>query len=195
LRCRLMSRTTTKDLFCASIMKLDKVKLAVRNNRTLNIGTSLFIAEDEWRLVTMFADGERISEALRIGATVFLVKSSEPNQMPKVLGDGHHHGAIMPTMELHKIKRFRLTRISSGKLESLSPREAEVFELLTLGLFYAEIGEKLNIGMETVRTHVKRICSKMHVRNRVEAVAKCKTKAQWSEISSSVLKKQVNYVL
>ena len=54
----------------------------------------------------------------------------------------------------------------------MSPREREVLELLAEGLIYKEIGDKLNIGTETVRTYVKNICQKMHVRSRLEAVAR-----------------------
>ncbi len=56
--------------------------------------------------------------------------------------------------------------------EDLSPREKEVLDLLASGYIYKEIGDKLGIGAETVRTHVKNICEKMHVRSRLEAVAK-----------------------
>ena len=45
-------------------------------------------------------------------------------------------------------------------------------DLLASGYIYKEIGDKLNIGVETVRTYVKNICQKMHVRNRLEAIAK-----------------------
>jgi DNA-binding CsgD family transcriptional regulator len=45
-------------------------------------------------------------------------------------------------------------------------------DLLAQGFIYKEIGEKLNIGAETVRTHIKNICLKMHVRGRIEAVAR-----------------------
>jgi DNA-binding NarL/FixJ family response regulator len=58
------------------------------------------------------------------------------------------------------------------RAETLTPRDREVLELLVMGLLYKEIGEKLNIGTETVRTHVKHICKKMEVRSRVDAVVK-----------------------
>jgi DNA-binding CsgD family transcriptional regulator len=51
-------------------------------------------------------------------------------------------------------------------------REQEVLSLLSSGYHYKEISDRLGIGIETVRTHVKNICEKMHVRNRVEAVTK-----------------------
>ncbi|MGH7971114.1 MAG: helix-turn-helix domain-containing protein, partial [Limisphaerales bacterium] len=56
--------------------------------------------------------------------------------------------------------------------DDLSPREHEVLDLLACGYIYKEIGDKLGISPETVRTYVKNICEKMHVRSRVEAVGK-----------------------
>jgi DNA-binding CsgD family transcriptional regulator len=47
-----------------------------------------------------------------------------------------------------------------------------VLDLLSSGYIYKEIGDKLGIGPETVRTYVKNICEKMHVRSRLEAVAR-----------------------
>jgi RNA polymerase sigma factor (sigma-70 family) len=56
--------------------------------------------------------------------------------------------------------------------ENLSAREQEILQLLTDGLLYKEISEKLNIGRETVRTYVQRIYEKLQVRTRTEAVVK-----------------------
>jgi len=59
-----------------------------------------------------------------------------------------------------------------GDQKELSPREQQVLDLLAKGLIYSEIGRELNIGEETVRSHVKQICRKLNVRNRIEAIAK-----------------------
>ena len=58
------------------------------------------------------------------------------------------------------------------KLRFLTSREQDVLSLLASGCLYREIGGQLDIGVETVRTHVKKICKKMQARNRLEAVAK-----------------------
>jgi DNA-binding NarL/FixJ family response regulator len=70
------------------------------------------------------------------------------------------------------VQHFHLLGPSSAEAENLSPREQQVLALLASGFIYKEIGDKLKIGVETVRTHVKSICQKMHVRNRLEAVAR-----------------------
>jgi len=63
-----------------------------------------------------------------------------------------------------------LHTLSKG-MKDLSPREQEVLELLATGLTYRKIAIKLNIGEETVRSYVKQICQKLHVSNRIEAIA------------------------
>jgi DNA-binding NarL/FixJ family response regulator len=70
------------------------------------------------------------------------------------------------------VQHFHLLNRSSQDGENLSPREEQVLDLLASGFIYKEIADKLNIGAETVRTYVKNICHKMHVRSRIEAVAK-----------------------
>ncbi len=137
-----------------------------------NMTMGLPVVENGWGLLTTFEDGERILESLLAGGSVFLVRSSNLAQLTPFAGEDNRGGAIMPRIELQAMNKFHLLRISSNKVECLSPREHEVLELLASGFFYREVGKKLDIGMETVRTHVKKICSKMRVRNRIEAVAK-----------------------
>jgi NarL family two-component system response regulator LiaR len=129
-----------------------------------NITRGSSVVEHGWKLLTTFEDGERIMETLLSGGSVFLVRPSNLDHLTTITGDDKY--------ELQEMKHFHLIRISSAEVGSLSLREKEVLELLASGLFYGEVGKKLDIGLETVRTHVKNICSKMHVRNRVEAVAK-----------------------
>ena len=67
---------------------------------------------------------------------------------------------------------FQQAAASSQAAENLSPREHEVLELLSRGLIYKEISEKLGISYETVHTYIRRIYEKLQVRTRTEAVAK-----------------------
>jgi len=116
-------------------------------------------------MVTVYEDSERIFRALKAGANGYLVKSSPPEQLLAAIRDVYKGGAPMSSHIASKVvKHFHLV--------GNSPREREVLELLASGFIYKEIGDKLNIGTETVRTYVKNICQKMHVRSRLEAVAK-----------------------
>jgi DNA-binding NarL/FixJ family response regulator len=124
-------------------------------------------------MVTVYEDSERIFRALKAGASGYLVKSGPPEQLLESIRDVYKGGAPMSSHIARKVVRhFSLIGISPTETENLSNREREVLELLSQGFIYKEIGDKLNIGMETVRTYVKNICYKMHVRSRLEAVAK-----------------------
>ena len=124
-------------------------------------------------MVTVYEDSERIFRALKAGANGYLVKSSPPDQLLEAIRDVYKGGAPMSSHIARKVvKHFHLIGPSTIEPENISPREREVLDLLSQGYIYKEIADRLNIGAETVRTHVKNICQKMHVRSRLEAVAK-----------------------
>ena len=124
-------------------------------------------------MVTVYEDSERIFRALKAGANGYLVKSSPPEQLLEAIRDAYKGGAPMSSHIARKVvQHFHLLGPSTVETENLSPRERQVLDLLAMGLIYKEIGSKLDIGTETVRTYVKNICQKMHVRSRLEAVAK-----------------------
>jgi DNA-binding NarL/FixJ family response regulator len=124
-------------------------------------------------MVTIYEDSERIFRALKAGANGYLVKSSPPEQLLAAIRDAYTGGAPMSSHIASKVvKHFHLVGNSPREAENLSPREREVLELLAQGFIYKEISDQLSISTETVRTYVKNICLKMHVRSRVEAVAK-----------------------
>jgi DNA-binding NarL/FixJ family response regulator len=124
-------------------------------------------------MLTVYEDSERIFRALKAGAAGYLVKSAPPNKLLEAIVDVSKGGAPMSSHIARKVvQHFHMLGPASAAEESLSPREREVLDLLASGYIYKEIGEKLGIGIETVRTHVKSICQKMHVRSRLEAVAR-----------------------
>ena len=127
-------------------------------------------------MVTVFEDSERIFRALKAGASGYLVKSRPPDQLLGAIRDVHSGGSPMSSHIARKVvQHFHLLDPSPKEAENLSPREEQVLDLLASGFIYKEIGDQLNISVETVRTYVKNICNKMHVRNRLEAVAKHRT--------------------
>jgi DNA-binding NarL/FixJ family response regulator len=124
-------------------------------------------------MVTIYEDSERIFRALKAGANGYLVKSSPPEQLLESIRDVFRGGAPMSIHIARKVvKHFHQLGTSPKEAENLSPREREVLDLLSQGYIYKEIADKLKIGSETVRTYVKNICHKMHVRSRLEAVAR-----------------------
>jgi Response regulator containing a CheY-like receiver domain and an HTH DNA-binding domain len=124
-------------------------------------------------MVTIFEESERIFRALKAGASGYLVKSGPPGQLLEAIRDVYAGGSPMTSHIARKVvQHFHLLNPSAREGENLSPREEQVLGLLASGFIYKEIADKLNIGAETVRTYVKNICHKMHVRSRIEAVAK-----------------------
>jgi DNA-binding NarL/FixJ family response regulator len=124
-------------------------------------------------MVTVYEDSERIFRALKAGASGYLLKSSPPPQLLEAVRDVHGGGAPMSSQIARQVVRhFHSAGAVPEQKPPLSPRERQVLELLSTGYIYKEIADQLDIGVETVRTHVKSICQKMHARNRLEAVAR-----------------------
>lgn len=124
-------------------------------------------------MLTVYEDSESIFRALKAGAAGYLVKSSPPAKLLEAIDDVSKGGAPMSSHIARKVvQHFHLSGPAPRHEEELSPREREVLDLLALGYIYKEIGDKLKISPETVRTYVKNICEKMHVRSRLEAVGK-----------------------
>jgi DNA-binding NarL/FixJ family response regulator len=127
-------------------------------------------------MVTIYEETESIFRALKAGASGYIIKSDSPDQLPDAIRDVYAGGAPMSSSIARKVvQHFHLIGVSPQESENLSHREREVLELLAQGFIYKEISEKLNIGVTTVRTHVRNICDKLHVRSRLEAVAKLRS--------------------
>jgi len=126
-------------------------------------------------MLTVYEDSDRIFQALQAGADGYLVKSSPTDDLLRAIEDVHQGGAPMSSHIARKVVRqFRQLGPGPAKddAEGLAPREREVLNLLASGFVYKEIADQLGIGTETVKTYVKNICRKLHVRNRLEAVAR-----------------------
>jgi len=143
--------------------------------------TELKKMDATWQIimVTIYEDSDRIFKALKAGASGYLVKSSPPSQLLDAVRDAFAGGAPMSSHIARKVvQHFHLLGPAPLEAENLSPREHQVLDLLASGFIYKEIGDQMDIGVETVRTYVKNICQKMHVRNRVEAVARHRAEAR-----------------
>jgi DNA-binding NarL/FixJ family response regulator len=132
-----------------------------------------FAPEVHTIMVTVYEDSELIFQALRAGADGYLIKSSPPEQLLQAIRDIYSGGAPMSGPIAFKVVQlFHKMGPSPKEAENLSPRERQVLDLLAKGFTQKEIGLRLEIGAETVRSYVKKICQKLHVRSRIEAVAR-----------------------
>jgi DNA-binding NarL/FixJ family response regulator len=125
-------------------------------------------------VVTTFDGDEYVYEALRAGASGFLLKDTPPDDLisaVRVVGNGEC--LLAPSITTRLIEQFARRPDSSrltAALESLSQRELEVLRLMARGLSNCEIGEALVLSETTVKTHVRHIFEKLDLRDRVQAV-------------------------
>jgi DNA-binding NarL/FixJ family response regulator len=138
--------------------------------------TRRIVATDESARVlvlTTFDLDEYVYEALRAGASGFVLKDDPPEQLIAAIRTVAAGDALLsPAVTKRVIERFsRMPRPTAPtKLEELSEREREVFRLVARGLSNAEIGQELFISETTVKTHVTHILAKLGLRDRVQAV-------------------------
>ena len=127
-------------------------------------------------MLTVHADDERIFESLRNGASGYMMKRSSPDQILAAVRDAAEGGAPMSSYIARRvIQTFAEPQSRADRKEplpSLSPREREVLTMLSRGDRFKEIAHHLNVSIETVRTHARRVYDKLHVRSRTEAVVK-----------------------
>jgi DNA-binding NarL/FixJ family response regulator len=125
-------------------------------------------------MLTTFDLNEYVYEALRAGASGFLLKDVVPEDLiaaVRVVAAGD--GLIAPTITKRLIAQFARTAPPPAlppAILSLTPRETEVLLLIAGGLSNGEIADELVLSEGTVKTHVKRILAKLEVRDRVQAV-------------------------
>ena len=125
-------------------------------------------------ILTTFDLDEYVYDALRAGASGFLLKDAPAHQLAtaiRTVGEGD--ALLAPSITRRLIEEFAAPRKpvnSSARLDELTPRELEVFRLLATGMTNTEIATKLIVGETTIKTHVTRILMKLGVRDRVQAV-------------------------
>ena len=125
-------------------------------------------------ILTTFDLDEYVYDALRSGASGFLLKDAPKHQLIagiRTVGEGD--ALLAPSITHRLIEEFATARTPLTPppgFDELSPRELEVFRLLAGGMTNAEIANQLVVGETTVKSHVTRILTKLAVRDRVQAV-------------------------
>jgi DNA-binding NarL/FixJ family response regulator len=123
-------------------------------------------------ILTTSDDDEIIFLALQAGADGYLLKHTKPADLRAALLDAVSGGAPMSSgIARRVIETFRKKEPRREESAALTAREEEALLLLTKGYGNKEIADKLGVSIETVRSHLKHIYEKLHVRSRAEAVA------------------------
>jgi len=125
-------------------------------------------------MVTVYRDHDQIFAALKAGASGYLLKRSTPEEVRQAIRDVRSGGAPMSAEIARRVVEAFHQPVKSSDSDDvkLSKRETEILELLTKGLANKEIADRLDISVETVRVHLRRVYEKLHVHSRTEAAMK-----------------------
>jgi DNA-binding NarL/FixJ family response regulator len=126
-------------------------------------------------VLTTFEQDDYIFGALSAGASGFLLKRTKPEELIAAIHTiAEGDSLLSPSVTRRVIERMTGQPVADAsatrRLEELTPREREVLELIARGLSNREIASEFVIEESTVKTHVKRILMKLHLRDRVQAV-------------------------
>jgi DNA-binding NarL/FixJ family response regulator len=124
-------------------------------------------------MLTTFDLNEYVYEALRAGASGFVLKDEPPERLIAAVRTVAAGEALLsPTITKRVIQEFtRIPRTTPPpELQELTAREREIFQLVAEGLSNPEIAERLFISETTVKTHVTHVFQKLGLRDRVQAV-------------------------
>jgi DNA-binding NarL/FixJ family response regulator len=121
----------------------------------------------------VFEDDEKIFDAIRSGASGYLLKKTPPEEIVEAIRQLHDGGAPMsPSIARKVIHTFQAQHSTVPADYRLTARENEILYSLVDGLSYKKIAEKYFVSISTIRTHICNIYHKLHVNSKSQAVAK-----------------------
>jgi DNA-binding NarL/FixJ family response regulator len=129
-------------------------------------------------VLTTFNDNSYVGDALRLGASGFLLKVAPPERLAEAVRLAFGGDAVLDPLVTRGVIESFVSEPEKGPtdreqppgLDLLTARELEVFHLLAQGKSNAEIADAMVVGEATVKTHVARVLAKLHLRDRVQAV-------------------------
>ena len=129
-------------------------------------------------ILTVSEDEGHLFEAIKSGASGYLLKSLEANQFCSLLtGVMRGEAPLSPGLAERVLAEFAraaslpATSPEGRPVETLTPRQQEILSLVAQGVIYKEIGERLHLSEKTIKYHMAQILEKLHVENRAQAIA------------------------
>lgn len=123
-------------------------------------------------MFTIYEDNDQIFEAIKAGATGYILKNTLPERIIESLIELSEGGSPMTPKIARKVIASMQNRESISTIELLTFRENEVLQLLSKGFLYKEIADNLGIAISTVKRHLSHIYQKLQVQNKTEAINK-----------------------
>jgi DNA-binding NarL/FixJ family response regulator len=120
-------------------------------------------------VVTTFENDDYVYDALRAGASGFLLKRARPDEVVEAIRVVTRGDSLLFPAAIRRLVAARGGTVRQATAR-LTEREAEVLRLMAAGLSNAEIAKELVLGVETVKTHVGNVLAKLGARDRVQAV-------------------------
>jgi DNA-binding NarL/FixJ family response regulator len=131
-------------------------------------------------ILTTYSNPTYFSEAIRAGASGYLLKDSEPEEIAEAIQTAAAHRHLFDPDLLHQVVQMNsggqerpasaTVQAEAGLIEPMSDREQEVLQLLAQGMSNAAIADCLQGSVTTVKTHVSHILQKLNVNDRTQAV-------------------------
>ena len=129
----------------------------------------------QYLMFTIFEDNDNIFEALRAGASGYILKNTTPTKVLDAIEELHNGGSPMSAgiarrvlQSFHPKAPFKY----SDEIEKLTVKENQILERLAKGLFYKEIAAEMTISIGMIKQNLHAIYKKLHVANRTEAINK-----------------------
>lgn len=123
-------------------------------------------------MFTIYEDNNLIFDAIKYGANGYILKNTSPEKIIESLLEIHAGGSPMSPKIARKVLASFAEIKQNTTLDILSQREQDVLEFLGKGFLYKEIADKMNVSINTVKTHISHIYEKLQVHNKTEALNK-----------------------
>ena len=124
----------------------------------------------QFMMFTIYENSDIVFEALKVGATGYILKNSSPTKIIESLKELYQGGSPMnPEIAKKLVMRFQTF---SDNEYNLTPKEQKIPELMSKGYLYKEIAGELNNTVNTIKQHIRHIYEKLHVQNKAEAINK-----------------------
>jgi DNA-binding NarL/FixJ family response regulator len=159
----------------AEACRPDVVLMDIRMPRLDGVEATRRLPKQRVIILTTFDHDEYVVEALRAGASGFLLKDAPPDELVRAVrvvaaGDALLAPAVTRRLLDRVAPTLRISREAASQFDQLTARERDVLQMVATGRSNSEIAAQLHIGETTVKTHVSHLLEKLELRDRVQAV-------------------------